>query len=568
MQLSRQHLSVVGASVGTAVVIVALFVAMSLGLTNAALGATGDPSPGVSGTAFPGALGTGVSAGHFAQVHNVVLLLADDLDAAAFAQVPRLQALRSQGTYLTNFVVTDSLCCPSRTSLFRGQYVHNHKVVSNAVQSGGGFGTFYARRLQQDCLPTWLKAAGIKTGFVGKYLNGYPTGAPSKNYVPPGWADFVSPTSGNQAYSAYNYTLNINGTSKKYGNSPADFLNDVLTKQATNFIAGARRPFFLELATYNPHTPFPVAPRHATSHLGAQVPRVPSFNVATTNPPTWLARFGPIGPARVAKLDALWRRRLQSAESVADSYDALVATLRATGHLNDTMIVITGDNGYHAGTHQLTTGKLTPYREDTVEPALFLGPGIVAGTQVDQMTSMVDFAPTFAELLHAQTPAWLDGRSLLPLLDGSVNPPWRTAVLSENLSRTQPGDPDYSAIEAPVFHSLRSQDWLYVEYADGERELYDLRNDPFEMHNVVDSTDPQTVAELHAQLIALSACAGDSCRVADSMIVNPPGPYTPNPSASDSTSPTPVVSPVATSSPMPTVSPTAGPTLTATSPVG
>lgn len=73
------------------------------------------------------------------KIKNVVLLIADDLDWQLWNNVPRLRALQAQGTTLTNYVVTDSLCCPSRTSLFRGQYVHNHRVTSNTIVNGGGW---------------------------------------------------------------------------------------------------------------------------------------------------------------------------------------------------------------------------------------------------------------------------------------------------------------------------------------------------------------------------------------------------------------------------------------------
>ena len=80
---------------------------------------------------------------------NIVFVLADDLDSALFQQVPRLAALSDKGMTFTNHVVTDSLCCPSRVSILRSQYVHNHLVVSNSQASGGGWPTFAARGEQK-----------------------------------------------------------------------------------------------------------------------------------------------------------------------------------------------------------------------------------------------------------------------------------------------------------------------------------------------------------------------------------------------------------------------------------
>ncbi len=457
-----------------------------------------------------------------AQIKNVVLLLADDLDSRLFDMVPRLSALRSAGTTLTNFVVTDSLCCPSRTSIMRSQYVHNHKVLSNIPQSGGGWATFYSRNHELDCLPTWLKTAGINTSFIGKYLNGFPNGAPSKTYIPPGWDYFVSSIVGTASYQGYNYTLNVNGTLQRYGSTPADFMNDVLTADAAERIRSLSTPFFLELATYSPHSPAPVAERHLGSHYGAVVPRTPSFNARGRNELPWIASQPILKPKQVANFDRIWTQRLESAESVADSYDAIVAELAATGHTNDTLIMVTSDNGYHMGVHRLITGKQTAYREDSIVPMVLIGPGIPKGASIGKMTSTIDIAPTVNALFGAQTPTWADGRDLMPLVTDPVNAPWRTGILTENLSRTKPGDVDYSRLEPPSFHALRTEKWLYLEYVDKRVELYDLVNDPYEMRNMAKGADRSTLARLHAQLKALVACAGPSCRAADSRVIDAP----------------------------------------------
>jgi arylsulfatase A-like enzyme len=67
----------------------------------------------------------------------------------------------------------------------------------------------------------------------------------------------------------------------------------------------------------------------------------------------------------------------------------------------------------------------------------------------------------------------------------------------------------------PAFHAMRTRDWLYVEYATGERELYDLQADPFELQNLQAITDSAALAQLSERLAELSNCAGGSCRVAE-----------------------------------------------------
>jgi arylsulfatase A-like enzyme len=447
-------------------------------------------------------------------IKNVVLLLADDLDTRGFRQIPRLRALQDQGLTLRNMVVTDSLCCPSRTSILRSQYVHNHQVISNLQVSGGGWYTFDQKGEEKDCLPTWLHAAGIRTGFVGKYLNGYgEDGDPTA--IPPGWDDWFVPTTKSGMYRGYGYTVNDNGALKTYGVGRKDFLNDVITTQAVRFIRTAEGPFYLQVNSTAPHDPAPVSPRHRGSHSGARAPRNLVFNDKGINPPRWRSHKKPINSERMARYDRYWQQRLESTETFADTVQEVIAALRAKGVLDETLIVVTSDNGFHVASRRLPPGKRTPYREDIVVPAVAIGPGISPGSRSNAMTSTIDLGPTFASVLGATAPDWTDGRSLEPLLADPRTTQWRTGVLSESLGESTFADPDYQTIKPPKFHALRTKQWLYVEYVTGARELYDRRTDPYESRNVVDSVDPAIVTSLSEHLAALITCSGPTCRSAD-----------------------------------------------------
>ncbi len=476
--------------------------------------ATSSSESGASAAEVPGSV---------SDIKNVVLLLADDLDWPLWDDVPRLKALEQQGTTLTNFVVTESLCCPSRTSILRGQYVHNHDVISNMPQTGGGWQTFYDLGRQKDCLANWLSAGGIQTAHVGKYLNGFPGKDLKPNYTPPGWNYFVSTTRGKSAYTGYNYTLNTNGQLEKYYKGPYDFLENVLTAKTTEWLSTATEPFYLEFSSYLPHSPAPASPSRVGSREGSQAPRSPNYNAAGIYEPAWLKKQKRLGPKQEQNLNLLWTRRLESAESMTDSFEAIMAQLRDSGRMEDTLVIITSDNGYHVGSHRLPSGKHTPYREDSVVPALFIGPGIPQGVKIDKMTSTIDLAPTIAAVQGAATPGFLDGRDLMPLLLDPENAPWRTGVLTQNLAPTTKGDPDFSGFEAPKYDALRTEQYLYVDYGRKQpAALYDLVNDPYEMHNVVRSTDPVIVEQLARQTRALATCSGPSCRVADSLPVGVP----------------------------------------------
>ena len=475
---------------------------------------SGDPFAPPSDSAI-GGLGTGQGTAADS-IENIAFILADDLDWATFEQVSRLAALPAQGTTFANTVVTDSLCCPSRVSILRSQYVHNHNVVSNRLDSGGGWPTFNALGLENDCLPVWLTGVGVRTALIGKYLNEYPNGGPP-TYIPPGWSEWVVPVTQGPAYTGYDYTLNENGTLVSYGRAPEDFLGDVLIDRAVSFIETTSTPFYLQLSLMNPHNPSPVAPRHKGSGAELEIPRSPAFNARSTGEPPWRADLPGIGKKRLNRLDAAWRQRVASSQTVADAVEAVTDALTRAGKLETTLIVVGSDNGYHAVNRRLPAGKRTPYREDTVVPLVFIGPGVPVGATVNALTSTIDLGPTFAELMGAATPEWADGRSLTPFLDGPAGSGWRTGILSESLGDSAPGDPDYQTLRPPKFAALRTPEWLYVEYLDGERELYALIADPYEVRNVIDAVDEATLAPLQAQLAALRDCAGPTCRTADGL---------------------------------------------------
>lgn len=475
------------------------------------------------------------------RIDNVVFILADDLDWELFRQVPRLNELQDQGMTFTNYTVVDSLCCPSRVTILRSQYIHNHQVISNLAETGGGWATFKARKEQLSNLPVWLSGAGVRTGLFGKYLNGYPD-ENDQTYVPPGWDDWAVPASRGDSYSGYNYSLNVNGKLVPYGQKTSDFLNDVITRKATKFIRDSPGPFFLMLSTFSPHKPSPVATRNKSTHGETGAPRTPTYNAFGVNEPPWLQEFTLRGPGKVAGDDRVWRRRAQSAESVADSVGAVLYELRRSGKAENTLVVISADNGYHMGHFRLPKGKRTPYAFDTVVPLVMIGPGITPGTRITAMTSAIDLAPTFTEVFGRAAPAWVDGRSLKAFIDTGRTPdPWRTGVLSESLGESGPGDPDYQRGNPPQFDALRTEKWLYVEYADGSRTLYDREADPYELVNLMPVADPALVAQLAAQTEALATCSGDSCRVADMMTVQGDAPAPP--SATESPSPEPTPSP-------------------------
>ena len=165
-------------------------------------------------------------------------------------------------------------------------------------------------------------------------------------------------------------------------------------------------------------------------------------------------------------------------------------------------------------------------------PLFVRGPGVPAGSTVENLAVNTDFATTVAELAGVEFPA--DGRSLAPLLRGGESPSWRSAVLLERRpteeggegkakeGKVEPGGVPKARVPKPGvagmrFLAIRTETHKYVVgYGNGEsRELYGLQADPYELENVYKSADPSLVEDLEARLEALRSCSGDGCREAE-----------------------------------------------------
>jgi arylsulfatase A-like enzyme len=186
----------------------------------------------------------------------------------------------------------------------------------------------------------------------------------------------------------------------------------------------------------------------------------------------------------------------------------LVDALRDIGELPNTYIVFTSDNGIYLGEHRLMD-KGAAYNASPRIPLLVRGPGVPQGATRSQMVLNNDLAPTFADLGGVQVPSFVDGRSLKPLLTTSSPASWRTAFLIEHRRSVE----EHSYVRAvPNYDAVRTAQYNYVEYETGEKELYDLNADPYELTNIYASASPTLLNDLKARLDALKSCAGAECK--------------------------------------------------------
>jgi arylsulfatase A-like enzyme len=444
---------------------------------------------------------------------NIVMILVDDADRKAFGNIPRIKAaIADQGATASNYFLNHPLCAPSRATLLRGQYEHNTGVNTNA----DAHGEFVAGDGEDSNLATWLQTGGYKTALIGKYINGYPGGGGTPDtWVPPGWDSWFALFG--TAYDSYDYEANDNGTVVHYGTDRADYATDVLTGKALDFLGSdlAAGPFFMLLAPTLPHGPAVPAPEYQDDFPGVTYPRGaanPSFNEAdVSDKPLYIKREARFGAPRIALIDESYRKKLQCMESIEDMVEAVVGALGS--RLENTYVIITSDNGYHMGEHRLgwgnfPGGKNMLYEEDIRVPLWIRGPGIAPGTTVTELLGNVDLAPTACQIAGVTPGLDVDGRSFLPLVQGT-SIPWRTSYL---ISRG--GNRAFAGIRSKDDYVFAEFDELRKDEVPGE--YYNLATDPYQLTNGYNTLSSEARTALRKRVKAYRRCVGEKCRLADS----------------------------------------------------
>ena len=412
---------------------------------------------------------------------NIIFILTDDQPYHTVDYMPTVRdVLMKNGVVFENGFVTTPLCCPSRASIWTGEYAHNHGVLTNRLPLGG------AKKFdetQSVAIP--LQASGYRTAYFGKYMNGYEDLTPFGR-VPLGWdmwgalLDRVQSEEDAGSTNFYNgFSLSQNGTVVEYSGDKSIFSADLITQNAVNFISESRdEPFFLVMAYYNPHSPYFWADRHegqfrANSFLRADPFRPPDFMEAdVSDKPQWLQDLNPIS---VEKIDISYKQILRSLLSVDDGVASVLAALDSTGLSDNTIIVFMSDNGLTVGDHRLGLSKNCVYEACVRVPFIVYAPSMFAARTDSNLVANIDLAPTFSELAGIPISARVDGMSILSLLRDPSSM-WRDALLLEHW----PSEEGVGS-KIPEFYAVRTAQWKYVEYVTGEVELYDLVADPYEL---------------------------------------------------------------------------------------
>jgi N-acetylglucosamine-6-sulfatase len=454
------------------------------------------------------------AAGPAAARPNVVVLMTDDQTAASLRYMPQTRALLGDnGTTFEQSIASFPLCCPSRATHLTGQYSHNHGVLHNSGPFGG-----YARLDHANTLPVWLQAAGYRTMHVGRYLNGYDYA----DGIPPGWSDWhASPHAWAFNYSSWKVNENGSLVSHPDDAHPGEYLTDFHARRASELIAQAapgERPFYLQVWFVAPHrgaprdsddpvglgTPSP-APRDRDSFAGIPMPRPPNFDEANMrDKPQVVADRPRLTRERITGIEENWRQELESLQAVDDAVARVVATLERTGELANTLIVFTSDNGFMHGEHRARGEKVLLYEESIRVPLVMRGPGVPWRWRDPRPVANIDLAPTIVDATGATPGRVLDGRSLLDLLEDR-DVWWGRDLLIEN---------GKGANNVPAYRGLRTNRFLYAEHlTTGERELYDLESDPYELRSLDGDPRYETVQrDMARRLRLLKTCAGRGCQ--------------------------------------------------------
>ena len=417
---------------------------------------------------------------------NVLIVVTDDQRGGLSVMPQTRRWMKKGGTTFTNAFATTPVCCPSRASILTGRYTHNHHVLSNDAEGD--------RLVQETTLEYYLHRAGYQTALYGKYLNSWPTSQAIPFFDR--WADST------KTGVYVNGIWNVNGKVETIPTYNTIYINE----QAQQFLdqaAPQASPWFLYLAPAAPHGPFTPEAKYTHAPVSRWEGNKAVFERDPSDKPGFLHFNSEFRDGQKTR-----RRQFRTLMSVDDLVSEVFDTIKELGQLKNTLVFFISDNGMMWGEHGLK-GKRYPYEQSIRVPFLARWPGhIPAGVTDNRIVANIDIAPTVLQAAGiAPAGAYpLDGRTLLRKSSQ------RNRILTEgyggiNRYRPVPGN----------WASIRTNHYMYAEYYKKDEmtlrfhEYYDLRTDPWELHNLLGdgnrSNNPDLGA-LHRRLDRDRRCKG------------------------------------------------------------
>ena len=300
--------------------------------------------------------------------------------------------------------------------------------------------------------------------------------------MPPGWNDWLVPLEPT-VYDYERWRMNENGQILELPglDRPTEFQTDYLSRRATELIertAPTRQPFFLSLTYPAPHVgrTSTAAPRHRGVFAAQPMPLTPAFNEADVRDKPGVIRRRPrLSLAQMGLVQGAYRQQLESLLSVDEGVAQVMGALQRTGALANTVVIFTSDNGLMYGQHRIRSAKVFPYEESIRVPLMMRGPGVPAGLRYGKQAGNIDLAPTILDAADALPGRLQDGVSLLDLAARPEERSGRELVIENGRGlKTQ-----------SQYRGLRNDRYVYIRHdRTGERELYDLRRDRYQLNNL------------------------------------------------------------------------------------
>jgi len=425
---------------------------------------------------------------------NILFIFTDDQPQICMGamgnthiQTPNMDRLAAEGVLFTNAFVTTAICCSNRACILTGQHMRRHGILDfQTPLSAEAFACTY---------PALLRKSGYRTGYLGKFAVGWPRPEVRRLSLPAEQFDF---------WFGFPQMIDF----RQEADGEVRYLTTLMEEKAVEFLRTnpRDRPFCLTVALKEPHGPWnyfdpqvpdpyqdahiPPPPTFSPGHYSAQ----PDFIRSSLNGgsgPRWFQN-----PAGYQEYARTFYRLISRADL---ALGRIMAALQEAGLDGNTVVIYSSDNGSMLGAHGLT-GKWLMYEESIRVPLIIRDPRLPAklrGRRCDKMALSIDLAPTMLALAGVVIPEAMQGRDLTPLLrDEPVD--WRKDWYYEHVYNTKP--PRRPIVKC---EGVRTDRWKYVRYPEIEpvyEQLFDLRDDPREEHNLAD--DPacaQTLARLRSR---------------------------------------------------------------------
>lgn len=438
---------------------------------------------------------------------NFIVILVDDLrwDELActghpFALTPNIDRIAHEGALFRNNFCTTPLCSPSRANLLTGLHTHNHGILDNTNRSEQSHKLMTFPRILHD-------KAGYETGYVGKWHMG------NDGSARPGFDYWVSMKGQGTSFDPL---LDENGKQVKHKGHTTDVLN----AKTVEFLEIKReKPFCLYIAHKALHpeltqrddgsitdpkaAKFLSSKRHQDLYKDDAIPRRLNVIDNLKGKPALTRKIEGMPPLsrETGTTNKTIRDRQRMLAAVDEGVGMLFSTLEKNGQLDNTVLIFTSDHGYWYGEHGLSVERRLAYEEGLRIPLMIRYPGLTPGGRIiDQMALTIDVAPTVLDLagLRIGDIPKLDGRSLVPLFSEKSPSNWRKSFLIQYNTDTV-----FPRVYKMGYRAVRTERWKYIHYLELKDmdELYDLKNDPYEMKNRISDADSASVlAELQTEL--------------------------------------------------------------------